>query len=120
WRERFAHIIDADHVLELGCGNGSLIRWLAEAGVHWPASVDAVDLAELDAGWLARLPSALGSRVRLHPRMSATQLPLADASVTQVWSQYALEYFADSACWQSLARVCAPRARLAAIVHHRG
>lgn len=120
WLECFAHLIDADRVLELGCGNGSLIRWLAEAGVRWPASVDAVDLAELNANWLARLPSALGSRVRLHPRTPATQLPLPDASVTQVWSQDALEYFADGACWQSLARVCAPRARLAAIVHHRG
>lgn len=119
WRERFARVVDSDSVLELGCGNGSLLQWFAQVGVRWPESIDAVDLAELDQSWLMQLPLALRSRVHLHPRTPATHLPSADASITQIWSQYALEYFADEACWRSLARVLAPRAALSAIIHHR-
>lgn len=119
WQAQFRALDASDRVLELGCGNGSLIRLLAGAGDNWPATIDAVDLAELDEGWLAQVPLALRERVRLHPRTPAANLSLRDATVTQVWSQYALEYFADEACWQSLVRVLAPRAVVAAVVHHR-
>ncbi|MES0875404.1 class I SAM-dependent methyltransferase [Sinimarinibacterium sp. HSW-8] len=108
-----------DRVVELGCGNGSLIRWFAQAARCWPQAIDAVDLAELDDTWLAQLPAGLRQRVRLHPRTPATGLPAADASINQLWSQYALEYFADEDGWAFLRRVLAPRATLAAIVHHR-
>lgn len=120
WRERFAQLAQDDRVLELGCGNGSLIRWLAQVSPRWPAHYEAVDLAQLDEHWLLQLPSDLRARVKLHARTSATRLPLDAASVNEVFSQYALEYFADEACWSEMARVLAPRATLAAIVHHRG
>jgi SAM-dependent methyltransferase len=119
WRERFASIGAQDRVLELGCGNGSLIRFLNRVGGQWPASINAVDLADLDAGWLGELEPDRKGRVHLHPRTLASALPLADASVTQIFSQYALEYFADDDTWRELDRVMAPRATVALIAHHR-
>ncbi len=120
WRACFERVAAGDRVLELGCGNGSLIRWLAQAGTQWPASYDAMDLADLDQSWLSGLPAGLRERVHLHPRTAATRLPSADGTVTQLVSQYALEYFADDACWNEMSRVFAPRATLAAVIHHRG
>lgn len=120
WRGCFADVTDGDQTLELGCGNGSLIRWFAQAAARWPARYEAVDLAELDRHWLSQLPPELRERVRLHPQTSAMRLPLDAAIVNQVFSQYALEYFATDDCWSEISRVLASRATLAAIVHHRG
>ncbi len=120
WRTCFEGVAEGDRILELGCGNGSLIRWLAQAGTQWPASYDAMDLADLDESWLSGLPAGLRERVHLHPRTAATRLPLGDGTVTQLVSQYALEYFANDACWNEMSRVFAPRATLAAVIHHRG
>jgi SAM-dependent methyltransferase len=119
WQAQFRALGQSDRVLELGCGNGSLIRYFAEVGGTLPAAIEAVDLAELDERWLAQLPKAVCSRVRLHPRTSAASVSLAESAITQVWSQYALEYFVDEACWQSLARMLAPRALIATVTHHR-
>ncbi|MDP9140829.1 MAG: class I SAM-dependent methyltransferase [Pseudomonadota bacterium] len=120
WRACFERVAAGDRVLELGCGNGSLIRWLAQAGTPQPASYDATDLAELDETWLGELPVGQRECVHLHPRTAATRLPVGDGTVTQLVSQYALEYFADEACWSEMSRILAPRATLAAVVHHRG
>ncbi|HEY1078130.1 MAG TPA: class I SAM-dependent methyltransferase [Fontimonas sp.] len=120
WTLCFARIRTSEGLLELGCGNGSLIRFLAQVGEPWPQRIDAVDLAELEQGWLDGQPPALRSRIRLHPRTPATRLPIADHSVHRVYSQYALEYFASDACWSEIGRTLAPGAELAAVVHHRG
>ncbi|SFF68693.1 Methyltransferase domain-containing protein [Fontimonas thermophila] len=119
WRAQFARVGVGDRVLELGCGNGSLIQWWVQCGAPWPDAINAVDLADLDLHWLAQLPAELRARVHVHARTSAQALPLADASVTHIYSQYALEYFANERCWQELFRVMAPRVTVAAVVHHR-
>jgi SAM-dependent methyltransferase len=119
WRERFGSLSPNDHVLELGCGNGSLIRFLSGACATMPASITGVDLAELDPEWLAQLPEPARSRTRICMRTSAHALPLTDASTTLVCSQYALEYFASEDCWRELDRIMRDGAALAAVVHHR-
>lgn len=119
WHERFVRAAPDARALEIGCGNGSLIRWLAQSAAPFPQRMDAVDLADLDARWLDALPPGLRERVSLHPRTTATCLPLDAGAITLICSQYALEYFADEACWMEFERVLAPRATLAAIVHHR-
>ncbi|MFA5941755.1 MAG: class I SAM-dependent methyltransferase [Sinimarinibacterium sp.] len=121
WQAQFLALDANDHVLELGCGNGSLIRLLNDAGrEHWPARIDGVDLARLDAGWLDRLQPDMLARVRLHANTPATALPTADGEITRLYSQFALEYFATDAVWRELERVAAPSAGFAAIMHHRG
>lgn len=119
WRQCFARTVAEDRTLELGCGNGSLIRFLAEVGEPWPTHIDAVDLADLNRDWIAELPATMQERVSLHSRTAATRVPVGDGTVNRVFSQFALEYFASEACWNELARVFAPRAELAAVLHHR-
>ncbi len=121
WHAQF-HALEAnDRVLELGCGNGSLIRLLNDAGHEsWPARIDGVDLARLDAGWLDLLQPDLRIRVRVHPNTSAAALPVADGEINWLFSQFALEYFASEPVWRELARVAAPSAMIAVIMHHRG
>lgn len=120
WTAQFRRMGANDRVLELGCGNGSLIRLLARDGPEvWPAIIDAVDLAQLDSRWLQGLDTVLRGRVRLHAGVSAATLPIPDGVVTRVFGQFALEYFASEVVWKEIERVVAPRAEIALIVHHR-
>lgn len=123
WKRQFGLIRAQDHVLELGCGNGSLIRFMAEHSPCLPHAVDAVDASALDDDWQQALPGDWRARVCIRPKADARRLPLADGSVQHVYSQYAFEYFADddgvASVWAELARVAAARAHLAMIVHHR-
>lgn len=120
WTAQFRRMGANDRVLELGCGNGSLIRLLDHTGPDvWPDVIDAVDLAQLDASWMQSLDPALRGRVRLHPGVSAATLPIPDAAVTRIFSQFALEYFASDGVWKELERVAASRAEIALIVHYR-
>lgn len=120
WTGQFRRMGANDRVLELGCGNGSLIRLLDRTGPEvWPAIIDAVDLAQLDSRWLQSLDALLRGRVRLHTGVSAATLPIPDGVVTRVFSQFALEYFASEVVWKEIERIVAPNAEIALIVHHR-
>lgn len=107
-------------MLEVGCGNGSLVRLLdhARAAAH-PAAYHAVDAAHVNAHWLETLSGDLRGRVQLLAETPVQRLPLADHSIDHVYSQYALEYCADAAAWAELERILRPAATFAAIVHHR-
>lgn len=120
WRTRFQRIHAGHHVLEVGCGNGSLVRLLdhADAAAR-PAAYHAVDAAHLNAHWLDTLSGDLRGRVQLLAETPVQRLPLADHSIDHVYSQYALEYCADATAWIELGRVLRPAATFAAIAHHR-
>jgi tellurite methyltransferase len=67
------------HFLEMGCGSGVNLRWLAEKGVR-VSGIDIADQAvELCRDSLNR--AGLGDRVELLARGSVTQVPLPDGSV---------------------------------------
>lgn len=120
WGGRFELIRPEHCVLEVGCGNGSLIRLLDHAGTTVrPSIFHAVDAARLNTRWLESLSDELRARVRLFAETPVQQLPLADHSIDHVYSQYALEYCADASAWSELGRVLKPAATFAAIVHHR-
>ncbi len=121
WRQRFTGMQQAETLLELGCGNGSLIRFLAEQdGAQLPESIAAVDAAQIDQAWVATLPVAIQQRLSVYPSTSAESLPFPDRSISHVCSQYAIEYFATESLWQELQRVLRPQARLSVICHHAG
>ncbi len=119
WKDQFLQIRESDHLLELGCGNGSLLRFLAETDLPaLPAEISAVDQAQLDQSWLNGLPTSLIQRLQVCPGTSAESLPLADGVVNRFYSQYALEYFAADAVWTEIDRVLAPAATISLICHH--
>lgn len=110
------------HVLELGCGNAGLLRFIAEClGPEGTPQLQGVDQADLDASILqiSRLNSALRSRIEVLPNIDFKCLPHAKGSVDVVLSQFAIEYAADEVFWAELQRILAPSARLALILHKR-
>lgn len=123
WGEAFAGLGAADVVLDLATGNGPLPRLLAEAHAADPARMPrvlAVDLAEVAMPWRDALAPALAARIEVHPRVSATALPFADASIDLACSQYGFEYVPREAALAELLRVLAPGGRAALVLHHAG
>ncbi len=119
WQQRFRGLKATDKLLELGCGNGSLIQFLAEvAPPQLPQSIAAVDAAQIEQSWVATLPPGFQQRLALYPSTPAEALPFAEHTVTHLCSQYAMEYFAKEALWQELQRVLSPQACISAICHH--
>jgi SAM-dependent methyltransferase len=118
WRRQAAGLGAGDTVLDLGCGNGALLRFLASQfpPERAPALV-GVDVAELRPDWLAA-PEA--RRVTLHAHTRFEALPLASASVTLAASLFGIEYGSTDAAWAELFRVLRPRARCAFVLHKRG
>jgi hypothetical protein len=58
--------------------------------------------------------------VDLHDGVGADRLPLADGEAAAVFSQFALEYFANPAVWREILRVMAPTASLCVVAHRQG
>jgi SAM-dependent methyltransferase len=94
-------------VLDVGCGTGELVRWLAGAGM---VAVGCDISGEMLRGAAAAGSPAAGSQadwVRLDP--SWRQLPFADGSFDAVTASSVLEYTADpGAVLAECARVLAP------------
>ena len=119
WRDCFAGLGAEDCVLELGCGNGSLVRYLLESRGQLPCAYEAVDLAPLDSRWVQALPPSARQQLRVHAQTDAADLPLGPASITRLYAQFALEYFAGPPVWAELSRVLAPGAGICLVLHHQ-
>lgn len=118
WARVFRLLDPSDRVLELGCGNGALVRFLCERHLlATPAEVDAIDMAQISPEWVRRLPPAVQARVRFHSGVRMEALPFEDRSMSYVVGQYAIEY-AGEAAWNEVLRVLRPIARIGMILHH--
>jgi SAM-dependent methyltransferase len=106
-------------VLEIGAGNGAVARLLLEAGGPEGPFIDAVDLARLRPGWVARLAPGQAARVRFHEATSAENLPFEAARFDLVTGQYAFEYMDRAAVLPELLRCSRVGSRLALVLHHR-
>lgn len=97
--------------LDVGCGTGALCAAIVEHAA--PASVTGVDPS---AGFLATARQRLGGRVALHSG-TATEIPLADASVDVVVSGLVLNFVVDPlAALAEMSRVAVPGGTVAAYV----
>lgn len=117
WRGVFSTLPVEARLLDLGTGNGGLVKIAIDA---MPAQhdwhLDAVDLAEPRLPWLASNPRA--DRVRVHPGTAMERLPVADASVSLVMSQFGIEYSTPDESLTECLRVLAADGSIALIVHH--
>ncbi|HEX4012832.1 MAG TPA: class I SAM-dependent methyltransferase [Candidatus Cybelea sp.] len=107
-----ASLPDADHIVDLACGDGYLIELLT--GRMPDAAITGVDLSEQELN-LAR-KRRLGERVAL-VIAPAVALPLANGSAAAVVSHLALMLFEDArAVIREMARVLRPRGVFAAVL----
>lgn len=118
WQEVHAQTVPGSRVLDIATGSGALPRLLLRLRPDLPLRIDAVDLAPVAPGWMLELPDAQATRVRFHPATAAESLPLPDASMDLVVSQYGLEYADLGRAVPELLRARAPQGRIALVMHH--
>ncbi|MDW8480173.1 MAG: class I SAM-dependent methyltransferase [Xanthomonadales bacterium] len=118
WRGVMGGWTGADRVLDLGTGNGALVRLALEHGhVPQPPQLVAVDLAKPRPSWLGEW-GARASRVLFLGGVRMESLPFADAVFTRIVSQFAVEYGEHPATLEECRRVLGPGGELAAVLHH--
>lgn len=118
WRRQALALAPDDVVLDLGCGNGALLRFLwAQFPPDRAPALVGVDAADLRSDWLH---GPIARRVTVHAGARFDSLPLADASVSLAASLFGIEYGASEAAWSELQRVLRPRSRVAFVLHKQG
>lgn len=108
WNEVAEALVDKAHVLDLGCGSGTLAEHLV--GQRKDISVTGVDFAQVE-------PSTV-KRVTLLPGVDMGAMPLDDASVDMAVSMFGVEYGDPQQLGSELARVLKPGGSFSFIVHH--
>lgn len=123
WRRQFARLSTSDTVLEVGCGNGALLGYLAgRFSAEMLPKLIGVDAADVRIDWsrLGITSSAALQRIAIHPGTDCRELPVADSSIHMLASQYAIEYVEPDAVWAEMMRVLASRAVVACVMHQAG
>lgn len=114
WEVIAARISRGARMLDLATGNGPLplLFWGLKEG---EIDIDAVDMADVAPAWC--LPD-VHRRVRFHSGVAMESLPFDRGSFDVVVSQYGLEYADRNAAISECARVAAPDALIALVLHH--
>jgi len=112
WRKYLGSRLGS-HVLEIGCGNGALTRFLPSVDGVAERKVQAIDIAKLSS----ELRAVEG--VTFHEETAAENLPFDDGVFDSVVSQFGFEYADFNPAVKELARVCKADATVTFISHHR-
>jgi ubiquinone/menaquinone biosynthesis C-methylase UbiE len=118
WWQSSADALPADvTVLEVGCGNCSLLPALIKSGVK--GKYIGVDLASVEISAVAKEGLADSDiEVVLHPETPAEKIPESDASVDLVASVFGIEYSDVEKSLPEVLRVLKPGGRFTALLHH--
>lgn len=108
WQSTVALLPPGGSLLELGCGNGALLRRLA--GQAPAAHLVGIDRADILAG-----PDLPG--VALHGGTAIEQVPFPDAAFDLAISQYAMEYSDWSRGIAEMMRILRPGGHFRLLVH---
>ncbi len=112
WQDALRGIEDGDRVLDLACGAGSALRHADPPG---GALLLGLDISEAALGTARESVPAMRGLVA-----SADRLPLANASLDRVISQFGFEYADNGIVAPEIARVLRPGGRFTAIAHMQG
>lgn len=124
WSASLRHISADECWLELACGGGGLLEFVAQQvpDERMPKVV-GVDLASVEATVTRRLATVSAqaqARIRVFERTSATSVPLPDGSVTRLASQFGFEYVEEEPLRAECQRLLAPNSAVALIMHKTG
>jgi len=115
WRTFFSSLPDGARVLDIATGNGAIAVMAVEAGKA--LTVTGVDLAAVEPTAFVTQNRAELLQVRFLANTPAEALPLADASIDAVISQYGIEYSDFARSIPEAIRVLASGGRLRFAVH---
>lgn len=125
WSALFAGLADGAQVLDIGCGNGSILQLAARhaARASMQLHLHGIDQARVQSEAItARCTTAdaQAASVSIQSGVPFSAGVFAPASFQLISSQFALEYFLDAAAIARIAQILAPGGRLGAIVHNTG
>lgn len=118
WRRWMSRLPANTAVLDLGTGNGALLRLLLQVCNDPTVRGEGVDLADTCPQWIGHLPVVQRQRVRIHSRASCEALPFPDASFNCVVSQFGIEYANLDRALPEALRVLRPDGMLRLAIHH--
>jgi len=117
WQSQLSHLPGDTVVMELGCGNCSLLPAMIKAGVK--GRYIGVDIARVQLSAICEqgLPGS-GIEVTLHSETPAEDIPEPDDSVGLVASVFGIEYSNIDRSLPEVSRLLQPGGRFCALLHH--
>ncbi len=117
WHSKLTTLSTGSVVLELGCGNCSLLPAMIKSG--FKGKYIGVDLASVRLSAVSEqgLPES-GIEVSLHSETRAENVPEADASIELVTSVFGIEYSDLSQSLVEVLRLLKPGGQFCALLHH--
>lgn len=117
WQSKLDGLSDNLTILEVGCGNCSLLPGLIKSEIK--AKYIGVDLASVAPSGIALEGLAeSGIELVMHPETPAEDIPEADASVDVLASVFGIEYSNLELSFAEASRLLKPDGRFAALLHH--
>ena len=117
WHSKLTTLPTGSVVLELGCGNCSLLPAMISSGIK--GKYIGVDLARVRLSAVSEqgLPES-GIEVSLHSETPAENVPEADASIGLVASVFGIEYSNLDQSLPEVLRLLKPGGQFCALLHH--
>lgn len=118
WRDLAAGLPVGARLLDVATGNGALpALFIEDVPEARQLRIDAVDLADVQPGWLDAAPAPVRERTRFHRRVRAESLPFDDGAFDVAVSQFGLEYTDTARSVPELRRVLRPGGTIALVLH---
>lgn len=116
WRGLFDYLPAGALVVDLGTGNGELLRLAWEVAHGRVVKLHGIDLSRPSPHWFE--PDTHGDSVRIHAATAMEQVPLADGCADLVMSQFGVEYAERGKVQAECLRLLRGGGKVALVIHH--